>query len=153
MSQLLWPIVSFGDHWPVNFCNLASLSNIFLQLRQLFKGLRVTNHKDRASNPLFVIAKKFFMRGAKKLEGWLSWLNTPLASNGAGDTPAAYTFIQQTCYHFNWICCSVPGLQLNVSSMRVSFHLQGSFSMSGELHVTITDCCWLSDDSWPSLHE
>ena len=49
----------------VNFCNLASLCHIFLQIWQPFQGLRVSNHKVRisnylvqASNPLLVIPKK-----------------------------------------------------------------------------------------------
>ena len=55
---------------------MASLCNIFLQFRQLFKGLRVSNHKVRvsnylvrASNPLLVIPKKFSAALGKKVRG------------------------------------------------------------------------------------
>ena len=55
---------------------MASLCNIFLQFRQFFKGLRVSNHKVRvsnylvrASNPLLVIPKKFSAARGKEVRG------------------------------------------------------------------------------------
>ena len=55
---------------------IASLCNIFLQFRQLFKGLRVSNHKVRVSkylvrvsNPFFVIPKNFPAARGKTVRG------------------------------------------------------------------------------------
>ena len=60
----------------VNFCNLASLCNTFLQFRKLFKGLRVSKHKVRVpnylvrtSNPLLVIPKNISAARGKKVRG------------------------------------------------------------------------------------
>ena len=55
---------------------MASLCNIFLQFKQLFKGLRVSKHNVRvsnylvrASNPLLVIPKKFGAARGIKVRG------------------------------------------------------------------------------------